>query len=116
VLDDFGVGQSSLASLRDFPLDAIKLDRGFMRDLAAGPQGVAIVRAIVQMARALDLAVVAEGIETDEQAEAITELGCDVGQGFLFARPVTPDRLAETIAAVDATLQRRPDALLLSDL
>jgi len=88
-LDDFGVGQSSLACLRDLPLNCVKLDRGFITSLATSPQAGAIVRAVVDMARALGLPVVAEGIETEAQAQFLVAEQCHEGQGHLFA-PASP--------------------------
>ena len=87
-LDDFGVGQSSLACLCDLPLDALKLDRGFITSLASSRQAAAIVRAVCDMARTLGFSVVAEGVETEAQSQVVEALGCDIGQGFLYARPV----------------------------
>ncbi|HUR51565.1 MAG TPA: bifunctional diguanylate cyclase/phosphodiesterase [Mycobacteriales bacterium] len=86
-LDDFGTGWSSLAYLSRFPVDVLKLDRSFTAVLHRGRGGEAVPAAVVQLARALDLQVVAEGIETGEQAERIRALGAQLGQGFLFGRP-----------------------------
>ncbi|MBY0367573.1 MAG: bifunctional diguanylate cyclase/phosphodiesterase, partial [Burkholderiaceae bacterium] len=93
-LDDFGTGFSSLAYLRRLPLDQLKIDRAFIADLdhpSAGSTARAIVAAIHELARALGLQTVAEGIETDAQQRVLTELGCALGQGFLFAPALTPD-------------------------
>jgi diguanylate cyclase (GGDEF)-like protein len=103
-LDDFGVGQSSLACLRDLPLDVLKLDRGFITSLASSRQAVAIVRAVTDMARTLGFSVVAEGIETEAQGQVVEALGCEVGQGFLYARPTAPEALPGVVAALDAAL------------
>ena len=87
VLDDFGTGYSSLAYLKHLPLDTIKIDRSFV----AGIDEIAdrsIVDAVIALAHGLGIGVVAEGIETDRQAERLLELGCDLGQGYLFSRPV----------------------------
>jgi EAL domain-containing protein (putative c-di-GMP-specific phosphodiesterase class I) len=88
-LDDFGTGYSSLSYLHQFPIHALKIDRSFVADLRPGlPRGnTAIVRAILALARSLNIEVVAEGIETSAQREALLELGCRYGQGFLFAHP-----------------------------
>ncbi|MDR7333497.1 EAL domain-containing protein [Roseateles asaccharophilus] len=91
-LDDFGTGFSSLAYLRRLPLDQLKIDRAFIADLdhpRAGPTARAIVSAVHDLARALGLRTVAEGIETEAQQQVLTELGCDVGQGFLYAHALT---------------------------
>jgi EAL domain-containing protein (putative c-di-GMP-specific phosphodiesterase class I) len=103
-LDDFGVGQSSLACLRDLPLDVLKLDRGFITSLASSRQAAAIVRAVCDMARTLGFTVVAEGVETELQAKLVESLGCDVGQGFLYAHGVRPEEVPDTVAALDFRL------------
>jgi EAL domain-containing protein (putative c-di-GMP-specific phosphodiesterase class I) len=87
-LDDFGTGYSSLGRLHLLPLDVIKIDRSFVRDLGRSTHAEAIVRAVTAMGHELGLAVTAEGIETEEQRRALVELGCDRGQGYLFARPM----------------------------
>jgi diguanylate cyclase (GGDEF)-like protein/PAS domain S-box-containing protein len=97
-MDDFGTGYSSLAHLRRFPLDVIKVDRSFVAGLGDG-QGSSIAGAIVSLARALGLRTVAEGIEDDDQCRAVRALGCDLGQGFLFARPMPADDLSQLLAA-----------------
>ncbi len=97
-MDDFGTGYSSLAHLRRFPLDVIKVDRSFVAGLGDG-QGSSIAGAIVSLAHALGLRTVAEGIEDEEQRRAVMALGCDVGQGFHFARPMPVDDLTRLLAA-----------------
>ncbi|HEX7299048.1 MAG TPA: EAL domain-containing protein [Solirubrobacteraceae bacterium] len=97
-MDDFGTGYSSLAHLRRFPLDVIKVDRSFVAALGDG-QGSSIAGAIVSLARALGLRTVAEGIEDEEQCHAVRTLGCDFGQGFLFARPMPADALTRMLLA-----------------
>jgi diguanylate cyclase (GGDEF)-like protein len=111
-LDDFGVGQSSLACLRDLPLDALKLDRGFITSLASSRQAAAIVRAVCDMARTLGFSVVAEGVETEAQSQVVEALGCDVGQGFLYARPVSPDEIPAVVAELDRRLGAPAGALV----
>ncbi len=87
-LDDFGTGYSSLSYLHRFPLHALKIDRSFVTDLRPGSGGsAAVVRAVLALASTLGMEVVAEGIETTAQREQLIELGCDFGQGFLFAQP-----------------------------
>jgi diguanylate cyclase (GGDEF)-like protein len=103
-LDDFGTGQSSLSSLRDFPLRRLKLDRGFVRQLPAGGVDRSIVRAVVDMASSLDLEVVAEGIDSTAKASALTALGCEFGQGFLFSPAVPASELCAVVARIDAML------------
>jgi diguanylate cyclase (GGDEF)-like protein/PAS domain S-box-containing protein len=97
-MDDFGTGYSSLSHLRRFPLDVIKVDRSFVAGLGDG-QGSSIAGAIVSLAQALGLRTVAEGIEDDDQCRAVRALGCDLGQGFLFARPMPADDLSQLLAA-----------------
>lgn len=87
-LDDFGTGHSSLAHLRRLPINTLKIDRAFVRDAATGAAGLEICRTIVALARALGLGVVAEGIETVEQAHLLAATGAQWGQGYHFARPL----------------------------
>jgi diguanylate cyclase (GGDEF)-like protein/PAS domain S-box-containing protein len=89
-VDDFGTGYSSLAYLKRFPIDVLKIDRSFVRDLPRDTEDLALCRAIISLAQALELEVVAEGIETAEQAQALTAIGCRFGQGYYFGRPVDP--------------------------
>jgi diguanylate cyclase (GGDEF)-like protein/PAS domain S-box-containing protein len=103
-LDDFGVGQSSLACLRDLPLNALKLDRQFITSLASSREAAAIVRAVCDMARTLGFGVVAEGVETEAQSQVVEALGCDFGQGFLYARPARPEDVRVAVAELDARL------------
>jgi diguanylate cyclase (GGDEF)-like protein len=87
-LDDFGTGYSSLAYLRQLPLDVLKIDRSFVTDMSSGKTGRAIVQAIIGLAHSMNLRVIAEGVETALQGSMLIDLGCDSGQGFLFARPL----------------------------
>ncbi len=87
-LDDFGAGYSSLTYLRQFPFDALKIDRSFVAPLAPGSESLAIVETILALARTLKMSVVAEGIETRQQLDLLRQLGCDYGQGYWFSRPV----------------------------
>ena len=93
-LDDFGTGYSSLAMLRRVPVDVLKIDRSFVKDLGQDGEADALVRAIVGMAKALKLQLVAEGIETETQAAFLKALDCEAGQGWLFGRPVPLDRFS----------------------
>ena len=88
-LDDFGTGYSSLETLHRFPVDAFKIDRSFIRGLASGGRSAELVSALVAIGKALDLAVVAEGVETDEQLAILKTTGCATGQGFLFMPAIT---------------------------
>ena len=90
-LDDFGTGYSSLGSLQRFPLDLLKLDRALISSLSEH-SGAAIVRAAIELGKALGVTVIAEGIETRTQLDTLRELGCPLGQGFLFARPLPLDQ------------------------
>jgi EAL domain-containing protein (putative c-di-GMP-specific phosphodiesterase class I) len=90
-IDDFGTGYSSLSYLKNWRVDALKIDRSFVRDLVTDSSDLAIVSAIIAIARHLHIQVIAEGIEGYQQAEILRKLGCTVGQGFLFARPM-PER------------------------
>lgn len=85
----------------------LKLDRSLVHDVSGSPQRVAIMSAVSQIAKTLDLQVVAEGIETEDEAEITTQLGCDLGQGWFYARPTNPDELPAVVAAVDAALTVR---------
>jgi diguanylate cyclase (GGDEF)-like protein len=86
--DDFGTGFASLTHLRDFPVDTIKIDRSFVTRLGQGQNTTAIVNAMVGLAHNLSISIVAEGVETQSQAECLKAIGCDAAQGYLFARPV----------------------------
>ena len=88
VLDDFGVGFSSLGYLKRLPLSMIKLDRSFVENLAEGSHDAAIVRAVNQMADTIGIGVVAEGVETEDQVRMASTLGCGFAQGFHFSRAV----------------------------
>ena len=98
-IDDFGTGYSSLEQLRRMPVDVVKVDRSFVRGMAADPMDRELVAAVVGMGRALKLIVVAEGIETPEQAEVLRDLGCDIGQGFLFAKALPVAELNGLVVA-----------------
>ena len=93
-LDDFGTGYSSLAYVRSFPIDAVKIDRAFIGAVAdPDSDDHALVRAIISLGQALDLRVVAEGIEEEDQRRELRRLGCDRGQGYLFSRPLPVSEL-----------------------
>jgi EAL domain-containing protein (putative c-di-GMP-specific phosphodiesterase class I) len=96
-LDDFGTGYSSLSYLHRFPVDVIKMDRSIVRGLGGGPQEEAVGQAIIQLAQALKMPVVAEGIEVEEQAATLRNLGCDRGQGFYFAKPQSSEAALELL-------------------
>ena len=90
-IDDFGTGFSSLSYLAKLPVDTLKIDRSFVIDMTAGPDGLALVSTIVKLAHSLKLKVVAEGVETEEQSRLLRLLACDEMQGFLFSKPVPAD-------------------------
>jgi EAL domain-containing protein (putative c-di-GMP-specific phosphodiesterase class I) len=97
-IDDFGTGYSSLAHLRRFPVDMLKIDHSFVAGLGRNPEDAAIVRAVIALARTLDLTVVAEGVERPEQLEELRALGCERAQGNLFSSPLPEPAFAELLA------------------
>ena len=98
-LDDFGTGYSALGYLRKFPLDKIKIDRSFITDMATRSDQVAIIQAVLSIARALGMVVTAEGVETVVQKDFLKALGCDSAQGFLFGKPGPFEEVVEIVAA-----------------
>lgn len=91
-MDDFGIGESSLAMAARMPVDYLKLDRQFIIGDLNDKRHTEIIRFIINMAKALDLGVIAEGIETREQAQTLYEMGCAYAQGFYFGRPDEPEK------------------------
>ncbi|WP_199423222.1 EAL domain-containing protein [Actinotalea solisilvae] len=99
VLDDFGTGYSSLAYLRRLPVDRLKVDRPFTRGVAGSSEDLAVVSSVVQLARALGLRTVAEGVETAEQRDVLTVMGCETAQGYLWSPALPMADLAAWSAA-----------------
>lgn len=96
-VDDFGTGYSSLMYLKNFPINSIKIDRFFVKNIVINQQDAAIVRAIVGMAQGLNMTVIAEGIETDEQFQMVRDMGCDVAQGYLFSPAIPAERFSQLV-------------------
>jgi diguanylate cyclase (GGDEF)-like protein len=105
-IDDFGTGFSSLAYLSKLPVDALKIDRSFVVDMTVGPEGLALVSTIINLAHSMKLKVVAEGVETEEQSRLLRLLSCDEMQGFLFSKPVPRDVFEARFLASPALSQR----------
>lgn len=101
-LDDFGTGYSSMSTLRELPIDVMKVDRAFIKDLGQDDAALAVTRAILALADSLHMHTVAEGIETQDQAALLRELGCDELQGYLYAKPLPPDQFAALPGLVPA--------------
>ncbi len=103
VMDDFGIGYSSLAYLRSFPFDKVKIDRSFVREIGQRADALAIVRAVSSLCGSLGIASTAEGVETAEQLDHVTDHACTEAQGYLFSRPVPQSELPALLAALAST-------------
>jgi EAL domain-containing protein (putative c-di-GMP-specific phosphodiesterase class I) len=101
-IDDFGTGYASLSYLKRLPVDCLKIDRSLVKGVAYESEDTAIIRAVASLARSLGIIVTAEGVETHEQLVQLRAVGCDQGQGYFFARPVSADRLPELLASLGA--------------
>jgi EAL domain-containing protein (putative c-di-GMP-specific phosphodiesterase class I) len=99
-VDDFGTGYSSLSYLKRFPIDILKVDKAFVDSVGDSTQDSALVTAIVQIGKSLELDTVAEGIEQDRQVEGLLALGCRYGQGFLFAHPLSAPDLEKVLSVI----------------
>jgi len=96
-IDDFGTGYSALSYLRDFPIDMVKMDQSFVNDLSSGKGDQALVRSVVELGEALDMQIVAEGVERRDQLDSLSDMRCNIGQGYYFARPLDSSRMSELI-------------------
>ena len=103
-LDDFGTGYSSLSYLRSFPFDKIKIDRSFIQDLSNGVEPVAIVQAVANLAKCLNMASTAEGVETQQQLELLQSIGCTEMQGYLFSRAKPASEIRQFFGKIPASL------------
>jgi EAL domain-containing protein (putative c-di-GMP-specific phosphodiesterase class I) len=103
-IDDFGTGYSSLAYLKQLPVQTLKIDRSFIKDIPADADDEAIAIAIIQLGKSMELSVIAEGVETPEQAAFLLRHGCNRAQGYLYGRPLAPDDLLARWGAVPAVV------------
>ncbi len=110
-IDDFGTGYSSLSYLKRFPVDIVKVDRGFVSGLGLHQHDIEIVRAVLALGQSLDLVTVAEGVEKVEQLDVLRSLGCDRAQGFLFARPLRGAEMGAAVERIRSRAAVRPPAL-----
>ena len=94
-IDDFGTGQASLTYLRDLPVEKLKIDQSFIRDLAADPEDQLIVKATIELAHTLDMKVIAEGVETFATNNILREMNCDYVQGYYISRPIEAEQIPE---------------------
>jgi EAL domain-containing protein (putative c-di-GMP-specific phosphodiesterase class I) len=106
-IDDFGTGYSSLAYLKRFPIDKLKIDQSFVRDMLDDPADLAIVRATIALGHELGLRLVGEGVESLAQAEQLTALGCEELQGYFYARPLDPVALVAWAGQQHLSIDRR---------
>ena len=96
-MDDFGTGYSSLSYLEKMPISCLKIDKSFVAGLGQNPKADILVQAIISIAQGLGLIVVAEGVETEQQAEELTRLGCEHLQGYLFDPPLPPEKILKSM-------------------
>ena len=107
-MDDFGEGQTSLRYLRDFPLDLLKIDKGFVQHGDFDHADHAILRSIIEMAHQIGLVVIAEGVETRAQLDLLADLGCDLCQGYLLSQPMAPGEVTARLGIPPELLRSSP--------
>jgi EAL domain-containing protein (putative c-di-GMP-specific phosphodiesterase class I) len=105
-IDDFGTGYASLAQIKNFPIDTLKVDRSFIRNLPQDSENRAITEAIIAMGKTLSLTVVAEGVETQAQEDFLRDHICDEMQGFYFSKPIAPDQFADLLRNYDPSSKK----------
>jgi EAL domain-containing protein (putative c-di-GMP-specific phosphodiesterase class I) len=104
-IDDFGTGYSALGYLQHFPINAIKIDRTFVNEMAKGHKSTELVRAMVSMAREMGMETIAEGIETEKQLSELKDLLCGYGQGFLLSEPLNRESTEKVLADLEKSIQ-----------
>lgn len=116
VIDDFGTGYSAMSYLKELPVEELKIDRSFVRDIASDPRDLAIVQSLIRLAHSLSLRVVAEGVESAAALEVLNRLGCDFAQGYGIARPMSAQAAAEWLARYDPAALAGSAAVVPNDL
>ncbi len=111
-IDDFGTGYSSLGYLHQFPIDRLKIDKLFIDPITEGPRASALARAVIQLGDTLGLSVVAEGVESRDQAHMLREMGCALAQGYVFSRPVDDQQVEAMLEGMPFSVQTDPATAL----
>ena len=96
-MDDFGSGYSSLNMLTDMPIDVIKMDKAFIRNIQPGNKAMRLVELVLDIAKYLEVPVVAEGVETEDQLKLLKDAGCDIIQGYYFSKPIPPSEMSKFV-------------------